>query len=141
MTDILDRLTSTPSFVQMLMIIVASWRLAWFLIRDGGPFGLMREVRECLGFSHTLEGIPLPYFGGFPGTLFACMWCMSFWTSILMFLVYAAFPPVVAILATWGCACIIETVVGYWHIRSTPMRHYDDEPGGIQTHDNNRKEG
>ena len=140
MTEILDRLTQLPSFTSLVVWALASWRVSWFLMRDGGPFGIMMEIRERLGFSHTVEGIPLPYFGGFPGTLFACMWCMSFWTSILVFVVWALFPPVAFILAAWAGACVVESVVGYWHIRSTPMRHYEDEPGGIPSHDENRKE-
>lgn len=120
MTEIFDRLTSTPSFVGLLVIIIGGWRLSWFLMRDGGPFGLMVDIRERMGMSHTLDNIPLPYFGGFPGTLFICMWCMSFWTSIVVFLIWAAFPPAAGVLAGWGGACIVESVVGYWHMNSVP---------------------
>lgn len=140
MTDILDRLTSTPSIVAVAIIILGSWRLSWFLMRDGGPFGIMVEVRERMGFSHTLDNIPLPYHGGFPGTLFACMWCMTFWTSIVVFLIWAAFPPVTVVLAVWGGACVVESVVGYWHVNSMPIQNDIRVEGGIESRDNNRKE-
>ena len=123
MTDIIDRLTSTPSLVSLVIIALGSWRLAWFLMRDGGPFGLMVEIRERMGLSHTIDNVVLPYYGGFPGTLFICMWCMSFWTSALVFVVWAAFPPVAAVLAAWGGACLVESVVGYWHINSIPPEY------------------
>ncbi len=139
MNEILDRLTSTPSIVPLAIIILGSWRLSWFLMRDGGPFGVMVEIRERMGFSHTLDNIPLPYHGGFPGTLFACMWCMTFWTSIMVFLVWAAFPPVAGALAGWGGACVVESVVGYWHIKTANIQQNMGGQGDANINHSNDK--
>lgn len=108
-----DQLNEVPTKIELMIMALAAWRLAVFLVRESGPWRIVRRVREWSGIDHDMEGHPLPYLGGMPGSLFSCVWCMSFWTAIMMHAVAIWADLVVTSFALWGLVAVIETVVGY----------------------------
>ena len=102
---------------------VSAWRVAVFLVRESGPWRIIRRIREWSGIDHDFEGRPLPYLGGMPGSLFTCVWCMSFWTAIMVYVMGVYANVIVNVLALWGLAAIIETSVGYLAFQSYKNDH------------------
>lgn len=54
--------------LDLIIIIMAAFRLAWFVTRESGPFGIAAKLRSIT----TLGG------------LLNCWKCASFWTAALM---------------------------------------------------------
>lgn len=104
-----QQFNAVPSWIELLMMAVAAWRVAVFLVREAGPFDIMIKIRGWLGIDHDVEGRPLPYIGGMPASLFSCVWCMSFWTAIMVYVVGVYADVVVAVLAVWGLVAVIES--------------------------------
>lgn len=106
-----ERFNDIPSTIELVIMALAAWRVAVFLVRESGPWCILRRIREWSGIDHDIEGRPLPYLGGMPGSLFSCVWCMSFWTAIMVYAVGVWTDLVVNILALWALAALIETAV------------------------------
>lgn len=121
--SIWDQFNGLPSLIELASMALAAWRVAVFLVRESGPWRIVRRVREWSGIDHDIEGRPLPYLGGMPGSLFSCVWCMSFWTAIIVYVVGIYAEIVIVVLALWGLAALIETAVGYVAFHS-----YNHEP-------------
>lgn len=63
------------------MVALAAWRIAFALNREEGPWGILTKVRVGFGVVHDEDG-PVVY----PeGSLLACIGCLSFWCSILLY--------------------------------------------------------
>ncbi len=108
----LDAFLNTPSTIEFGIMAIATWRVAFFLVYEGGPANIVQHIREWLGIDHSPDGTPLPYLGGGLGSLFSCVWCMSFWQAIMIVAVWVYAPYVVIGLALWGMAAVVETILG-----------------------------
>ena len=104
MTLLLD----PPVWIQLPMVVLAAWRVAVLLIWEGGPGGIFRWVRTRMGIQHDEGGAPTTWPDGFPASLFTCVWCLSFWTTLLLYGILWAAPYVVVVLGTWGAATYLE---------------------------------
>ncbi len=111
----LDGFLDTPKAIDFTIMALATWRVAFLLVYEGGPFGVIRYVRQWLGIDHGPEGQPIPYEGGGFGGLFACIWCMAFWQAIMVLVVWVYAPYVVVGLALWGAASAIDVLLGSLH--------------------------
>lgn len=120
-----DQFNHIPSKMELFIMAIAAWRVAVFLVRESGPWAIVRRVREWAGIDHDVVGLPLPYIGGMPGSLFTCIWCMSFWTAIMVYVIAVWADLVVTALALWGLAAMIETVMTYLNFQS--YRHDHDD--------------
>lgn len=118
-----NQLNDIPSKMELMIMAIAAWRVAVFLVRESGPWRIVRRVREWAGIDHDIEGRPLPYLGGMPGSLFTCVWCMSFWTAIMVYVVAVWADLIVIVMALWGLAALIETGMNLMAFHS-----YRDEP-------------
>lgn len=91
---------------------LAAWRLVIFLIEERGPFSFMLKLRERFGIEHDdVSDLPVSWPDSFPGSLFSCLWCLSFWTSAFFFGMLWIEPLVVYAFAVWGAAVVINQVV------------------------------
>ena len=113
-----ERFNDIPSTIELVIMALAAWRVAVFLVRESGPWGIVRRIREWSGIEHDIEGRPLPYLGGMPGSLFSCVWCMSFWTAIMIMSVRVYADLIVVMLAVWGLVAVIETAITYLALSS-----------------------
>lgn len=66
------------SLLDLLILAIAAWRLAYLLTHEDAPFGVMRRIRERDAF----------------GRLFSCIRCVSIWTAALVVTVYTLIQPV-----------------------------------------------
>ncbi len=106
MTLLLD----PPAWVAFPMVLFASWRLAVFLVLEGGPGGIVRWSRERMGIQHADDGTAISWPDRFPGSAFTCVWCLSLWTTLVVYGILWVAPGVVMVLGTWGVATYLEAM-------------------------------
>lgn len=99
-----------PAWIQLLMIFFGAWRLAILFVLEGGPGGIIRRLRDLMGFTHDDEGVVMSWPDHLPGSVFACIWCLTFWTTLVLYGILWVAPPVVMVLGTWGVATYLEAV-------------------------------
>jgi hypothetical protein len=87
---------------ELLILALATWRLAFMLVREDGPgdvFLRLRQRRLLLG-------------------LFGCVYCMSVWTAGVMLVLWAIWPltVLVYVLAISGAALMLQSFSGVQHV-------------------------
>jgi hypothetical protein len=84
----------------LLILSLATWRLAFFITKEDGPFHLAAKLRQRF---------PL-------GGLTNCIKCASFWcAALLMLLTLTALKPLVLALAISGGALMLASYTGANH--------------------------
>lgn len=87
--------------LDLLILALASWIVAYFLVVLDAPFDLMKRLREWF---------PL-------GGLLACIYCAAFWTAIAAYLLWQTDArPVVYVLAVWGLSMLLHRYTGGSHL-------------------------
>lgn len=76
---------TSMTVVHLFILGLACWRLTNLLVLDDGPGNILVKIRE--GGSWLL-GAP----GGMVAEVFACHYCMSFWTGLMAGVSYMLFP-------------------------------------------------
>lgn len=94
--------------VDVLIIGLASWRLASLLVNEEGPGLIFMRLRSRVG---VREG-PGEQSSGFLPLVFSCMWCMSVWTTLLAAGIWYLEPVAVMIVAAMSVALIPEALHG-----------------------------
>lgn len=99
--------------VELIILIMASWRLSHFLVEEEGPWQIMLKIR-------TLMGVTYDQYSQKQGTnaisdMLSCVWCTSYWVSWMWFLVYWSVRPVGLFIAVpfalSAGAILVEEVV------------------------------
>lgn len=86
------------SGIDMLLLILATWWLAYTLTSQKGPVDILVKLREK---------IPL-------GGLTACVYCLSIWIAILVFMVWLSpFQLAVYPFAFAGGAMLLHRYAGF----------------------------
>lgn len=67
----------------ILVLGLASWRLSHALVNEVGPFRIFSRIRKLAGITNDDDGYPLSWSGD---NLLSCVWCTSFWVTILLYL-------------------------------------------------------
>lgn len=88
----------------VILLGLASWRIANMLVNEAGPGDIFEKLRSRAGIK------PGPIEGFLPG-LFSCIYCMSVWTTLLVYLLWSIEPAVVIILAAAAIAVLIQKFV------------------------------
>lgn len=73
----------------MIAVIIcglAGWRVAVLLVREDGPFDIMRRFRHVAGIQDTSAGRMVKR--NVLAQLLSCVWCTSVWTTTLAYGVY-----------------------------------------------------
>lgn len=96
------------SHVDVLIIGLASWRIASLLVTEEGPGLVFMRLRTMVG---VLEG-PGEQSSGFLPLVFSCIWCMSIWTTLLAAAIWYLEPVAVMICAAMTVALIPEALHG-----------------------------
>lgn len=87
------------SLLELLILALAAWRAAYFLVKESGPFAVMDRVRNRW---HS-------------GVL-TCAYCASVWTALVMFLLWLTpLQHVVYVLAISGAALMLASYSGVNH--------------------------
>lgn len=95
------------------MLGIAAWRLAYMLVYEDGPRDILRWLRRRVGVSDA----PMVQVGEpevrapVLAEVFSCIWCMTFWTALLMGLVWWIFPAIIVIFAIAGAAIVVHSAL------------------------------
>lgn len=84
------------NLLDLLLLSLATWRLAYLITKESGPFDLVKKFRERL---------PL-------GGLTSCIYCASIWAAVGVYLVFLIFPPAIWIIAASGGAMLMWRYTG-----------------------------
>ncbi|MFB9759824.1 DUF1360 domain-containing protein [Ectobacillus funiculus] len=107
-------------WIDFVILILASFRLTRLIVFDEitafirAPFfavtvkeGLSGQMEQVI----EIKGKGLRYF---IGSLLSCYWCVGFWCSLTVVIVYFCYPvtfPVFLVLAVAGAAAVIESKI------------------------------
>lgn len=67
----------------ILILSLATWRLASLLYDEEGPWQVFNRVRGLFGIKHDEDG-PVKYPSTLFGDIFQCFWCVSLYTAAIM---------------------------------------------------------
>lgn len=105
----LASLNPSPLWLKLLMAALATWRVSSLLVNEDGPGDLLLKFRYRVG-THELDEYDRPLSN--LGKLFACVWCMSVWVSVIVAVVaITPFWVVLIPLALSAVAILIQSVV------------------------------
>lgn len=85
------------SAIDILILALAAWRLAYLAVHEDAPFRLMARIRARTTFGGVLD----------------CIYCSSVWAAVILLLVW--FTPLiwlVYVLAISGAALMLATYTG-----------------------------
>ncbi len=78
--------------IDFIVYGLATWRLASLLVREDGPWGIFRELRELALIQHDEDGeiflIPHTFFG----EMLSCVLCASIWVAFFWVVFWMAWP-------------------------------------------------
>lgn len=99
-------------FLELLIMILATWRLASMFVSEDGPFDVFRRIRSIIGVTHHDDGTIAQIPDRTLSKLFTCMWCMSIWMAGVVYGFWIVCPIVVWILGLSTGAIIVERIRG-----------------------------
>lgn len=92
--------------IWLVILMLASFRVTWFMTREAGPFDFMGRIRGWLARKASDEnqtGLAWSV-----AELFHCPLCLGFWVCGILFLIYAKFPANIF----WNYLFIILAIAG-----------------------------
>lgn len=97
----------------IIILALATWRLASLLVYEEGPFSAFLELRKLAGVIHDAENKVMGDDGSFLGRLLNCFWCTSIWAALIpaMLLAESYWEWFVFVLAASAGAIMIEEKV------------------------------
>ena len=82
---------------ELIIITLATWRLSYMLVTEEGPYQILTRLRARFAL----------------GGLTDCIYCMSVWVALLMWLTWQTDAyPVVMVLAISGAAMMLRSYTG-----------------------------
>lgn len=73
--------------LEFLILSLATFRIAYFLVEESGPWHVAEKLRELAGLRANENGWTDPN-GGFWAQLLSCIYCTSVWVALLLTLLY-----------------------------------------------------
>jgi hypothetical protein len=89
--------------IEVVLTGLAGWRLASLLVDEDGPGLIFESLRRAVGVKPGLVS-------GFIPSLFSCVYCMSVWTTSLMWLLWYVSPEAVSLIAAWAMALVVHRI-------------------------------
>lgn len=86
-------------FVEFVVLALATWRIAYVLQFERGPFAVFARARALLGVEHDEDGQPVSWPEGEAGRLVGCIRCGSVWIGVCLAGLYLAWPLAATVLA------------------------------------------
>lgn len=68
--------------VQLLIGILATWRISSLLVNESGPYDIMGRFRDRVGVAYDERS--RPYGKNVVATMLLCLWCTSFWVGAVV---------------------------------------------------------
>lgn len=79
--------------LEVLLLSLATWRMASLLVNEEGPFRVFERIREWVG----IRGPEVP--DRFLAGVLSCVWCCSLWVGAGWTILFYLFPNIVGWLA------------------------------------------
>lgn len=94
--------------MEFLLIGLAAYRLAMFLVEEDGPFAIFAKFREFARPKQELNtgGLKLELFFALQ-----CIWCTSVWMTFVAAGLWFIEPWIVIVIASMAMAVIIDNIV------------------------------
>ena len=93
---------------QMVIIGLASWRLAAMLSYERGPFDVFLRFREALGFKHDDKGKPTEWPSNVVTAALSCVWCLGLWAAAALYGLWQLEPVAVMVVAAASIVVMVE---------------------------------
>jgi len=99
-----------------LIMALACWRISALFSYECGPWDIFRKFREQIGVLHPNGDCePTGDDDGFLSKLFGCVWCISVWFAIMIYVCYKLWPGetiiILSPLALSAAVILIEKVI------------------------------
>ena len=99
--------------MDLLILILAAWRLTSLLSSETGPFAILDRLRYAAGVRYDNQGIPFGKNELAKGLV--CPWCLSVWTGVAFGLAWLLWPAVTVFvalpLAVSGGVVVVHSIV------------------------------
>lgn len=91
------------SWIHLLILSLATWRLSSLIVNEKGPFGVFLSARKLAGIIHDEDGKPLQVPERFFAELVSCIWCTSVWIGMFWAAFYFLSPTLAVAIALPFC--------------------------------------
>lgn len=88
-----------PSAFEAAILALAIWRITSLITYERGPGHVFERIRTLANIRHNEKGHPEVWPDTFPGELLSCVWCLSPYVALALFVLYYSFGSVVV----WAC--------------------------------------
>lgn len=95
----MESLILKPTWLDMLLLALATWRIANMLTSEHGPWHIFGKMRRQ---------VPL-------GGLTTCIYCMSVWVALILVPIYLFVPIIIWVFAISGAALMLRSYTGAGH--------------------------
>lgn len=75
---------------------------------ERGPLRIFVMFRDLLGFEHDSGGRPTSWPTSELAELVSCVWCLSVWTILTMWLLWQVSPEAVMVIAAMSLVVMVE---------------------------------
>ena len=120
------------SWFDLLIAVLAVWRLALLVAKDEGPLELFHRLRSIAGaYAYRKDGEPASALGRFV----TCVWCLSVWFAVPWAVwLTVGFGPANTAFRAFGLVLAISGAVVLLHgvltLRDPEPPEYGEDPGG-----------
>jgi len=90
------------TFLYLTILGLAAWNISSLLVREDGPGLIFARLRHKVGVIVSADGVV--YAENWFGELFTCVWCMSRWVALFLFISFYFFPVPIALF------CIVLSI-------------------------------
>lgn len=98
--------------IRIFLLILATWRISNLFVWERGPYDIFGKFRNLLQITTitTLEGNQENYSENEIGKLFSCLWCLSPYVALTLFLIshFEVGKIIVEIFALSGGAILVS---------------------------------
>ena len=99
--------------MDLVVLILAAWRLTSLLSSEAGPFAILDRLRHAAGVRYDSGGIPFGLNELARGLV--CPWCLSVWVGGIFGLAWLLWPSVTVFvalpLAVSGGVVVVHSIV------------------------------
>lgn len=96
--------------IDVLVVGLATWRVASLLVHERGPFAVFQRVRDAVQPFGEIRGLWMQLRDEL-SLILSCVWCCSLWVVAPMWALYVLAPVAVYVLAAATVAVALEEAV------------------------------
>lgn len=101
------------SGLDFIILGFATVRLSYMIMWERGPWNLFVRLRTWAGIEHE-DGVSVVYPDTFSGRLLQCIYCLSVWVAVLLFLAELVIPWSRIVVAPLGISGLALLIYAWW---------------------------